>query len=122
MTDDFELEGEGEMEPMSSVTFSTSLRQVWDTHRRTGEHLCVYKAYTFFFKWAIVWLDKTLIHRLVWCIAFEVALQWWKNIYNPAQNTLENVMDLMVIMRVVLVLMETTMVSAGMWWIPLVGC
>ncbi len=58
-------------------------------------------------------ITKTLIHRLVSCIAFEVALQWWKNIYNPAQNTLENVMDLMVIMRVVLVLMETTMVSAG---------
>ncbi len=61
MTDDFELEGEGE----SSVSFSTSLRQVWDTHRRTGEHLCVYKAYNFcFFKWAIVWLDKTLF--IVW--------------------------------------------------------
>ncbi len=47
------------------------LREVWDTHRRTGEHLCVYKAYTciLFFKWLIVSLDKTLIHRLVSFIA-----------------------------------------------------
>ncbi len=90
MTDDFELEGEGES-LCQAWPFQRHyvLRQVWDTHRRTGEHLCVYKAYHFlFFKWAIVWLDKTLIHRLVSCIAFEVALQWWKNIYNPAQNTL----------------------------------
>ncbi len=41
---------------------------------------------------------------------------------SPAQNTMENVMDLMVIMGVVLVLMETRMVSTGMWWIILVGC
>ncbi len=33
---------------------------------------------------------------------------------SPAQNTMENVMDLMVIMGVVLVLMETRMVSTGM--------
>ncbi len=33
---------------------------------------------------------------------------------NPAQNTIENVMDLMVIMGIVLVLMETIMVSTGM--------
>ncbi len=46
MSDDFEL-GKEEMEPTSSVTFSTSLREVWDAHRRTGEHLCVYEAYTF---------------------------------------------------------------------------
>ncbi len=34
--------------------------------------ICVYKAYTFlfyFFKWPIVSLDKTLIHRLVYFIA-----------------------------------------------------
>ncbi len=30
MSDDFELGGEGEMEPTSSVTFSTSLCKVWD--------------------------------------------------------------------------------------------
>ncbi len=46
MSDDFEL-GEDEMEPTSSVTVSTLLREVWDVHRRTGEHLCVYKANTF---------------------------------------------------------------------------
>ncbi len=34
--------------------------------------------------------------------------------YYPAQNTKENVMDLMVIMGIVLVLMETIMVSTGM--------
>ncbi len=39
-----------------------------------------------------------------------------------AQNTIENVMGLMVIMGIVLVLMETVMVSTGMWWILLVGC
>ncbi len=44
MSDDFEL-GEDEMEPTSSVTFLT--RGVWDVHRRTGEHFCVYKANTF---------------------------------------------------------------------------
>ncbi len=37
------------------------------------------------------------------------------NIYLcPAHNTIENVMDLMVIMGIVLVLMETIMVSIGM--------
>ncbi len=40
-----------------------------------------------------------------------------KKLWNPAQNTIENVMDLMVIMGIVLVLMETMMVSTGMWWI-----
>ncbi len=45
-----------------------------------------------------------------------------KKQYNPAQNTIENVMDLTVIMGIVLVLMETIMVSTGMWWILLVGC
>ncbi len=44
MSDDFELGGEAEMEPTSSVTFSSHfvLREVWDGHRRTGEHLCVF--------------------------------------------------------------------------------
>ncbi len=37
-----------------------------------------------------------------------------KKQYNPGQNTIENVMDLMVIMGIVLVLMETIMVSTGM--------
>ncbi len=37
-----------------------------------------------------------------------------KKQYNPAQNTIENVMDLTVIMGIVLVLMETIMVSTGM--------
>ncbi len=41
MSDDFELGGEGEMEPTSSATFSTSLREVWDAHRRTGKHWCL---------------------------------------------------------------------------------
>ncbi len=36
---------------------------------------------------------------------------------NPSQNTIENVMDLVVIIGIVLVLMETIMVSTGMWWI-----
>ncbi len=40
----------------------------------------------------------------------------------PAQNTIENVTDLMVTMGIVLVLMETIIVSTGMWWILLVGC
>ncbi len=40
----------------------------------------------------------------------------------PCPNTMENVMDLMVIMGVVFGLMETRMVSTGMWWIILVGC
>ncbi len=45
MSDDFE----DEMDPTSSVTFSTSLRITWSLGRasKTGEHLCVYKAYTF---------------------------------------------------------------------------
>ncbi len=49
MSDDFDLGGEGEMEPTSSVTFSTSLRMMRSLGRalKTGEHLCVYKACTF---------------------------------------------------------------------------
>ncbi len=34
--------------------------------------------------------------------------------WKPAQNTIENVIDLIVIMEIVLVLMETIMVSTGM--------
>ncbi len=37
-------------------------------------------------------------------------------------KTIENVMDLMVMMGMVLVLMETIMVSTGLCWILLVGC
>ncbi len=37
-----------------------------------------------------------------------------KKIIEPAQNTIENLMDLMVIMGIVLVLMEIIMVSASM--------
>ncbi len=33
MSDDFELGGEDEMEPMSSVTFSMSLRIMWSLGR-----------------------------------------------------------------------------------------
>ncbi len=36
MSDDFELGGEDEMDPTSSV-----LREIWDAHRRTGEHVCL---------------------------------------------------------------------------------
>ncbi len=41
-TIDFELGGEDEMEPTSSMTFQRKyvLREIWDAHRRTGEHLC----------------------------------------------------------------------------------
>ncbi len=35
----------------------------------------------------------------------------------PVQNTIENVMDLMVLMGIALVLMITIMLSTGMWWI-----
>ncbi len=45
MSDDFELGREDEMDPMSSVTFSTLLLRA----SKTGEHLCVFKAYTLFF-------------------------------------------------------------------------
>ncbi len=47
MLDDFKLfkgddfKGENEMEPTSRMTFSTLLREVWDTHCRTGDHLCL---------------------------------------------------------------------------------
>jgi len=37
-----------------------------------------------------------------------------KKLKNPAQNTIENVMDLMVLIGIVLVLMETIMVSTSM--------
>ncbi len=46
MSDDFELGGEGEMEPTSSVSFSTLLREVWDAHWKQAS-ICVYKAYPF---------------------------------------------------------------------------
>ncbi len=46
----------------------------------------------------------------------------WKKTIEPAQNSIENVMDLMFIMGIELVLMETIMVSTGVWWILLVGC
>ncbi len=45
-----------------------------------------------------------------------------KKSIEPCPNTIENIMDLMVLMGIVLVLMETIMVSTGMWWILLVGC
>ncbi len=51
MSDDFQLGGEDEMEPTSSVTFSTYVT----SRTRIAEQasICVYKAYTFlliFFK------------------------------------------------------------------------
>ncbi len=51
MSDDFELGGEDEMDPTSSVTFSTSLRITWSLGRasKTGEYLYVYKAYIYIF-------------------------------------------------------------------------
>ncbi len=45
-----------------------------------------------------------------------------KNNRTLPQNTVDNVMDLMVLMGIVLVLMETIMVSTGVWWVLLVGC
>lgn len=41
---------------------------------------------------------------------------------HPARNTIENLMDLMVIMWIILLLMETIMAFACMWWIIFVGC
>ncbi len=43
-------------------------------------------------------------------------LYWWdiKSYWKNAQNTIENVMNLMVIMGIVLALMETIMASTGM--------
>ncbi len=63
MSDDFELGGEDEMEPTSSVTFSTYVTSRTCVAEQAS--ICVYKAYTFlflflFFKWPIVSLDKTL--------------------------------------------------------------
>ncbi len=46
MSDDFELGGEDEMEPTSSVTFSTSLRH--DRVSQKKASICVYKAYNIF--------------------------------------------------------------------------
>ncbi len=54
-------------------------------------------------------------------VSFEFTTVEKKN-KNPVQNPTENVMDLMVIIGIVLVLMETIMVPTGMWWILLVGC
>ncbi len=50
------------------------------------------------------------------CLLVCDGLYWWdvKSYWNNAQNTIENVMGLMVIMGIVLVLMETIMVSTGM--------
>ncbi len=45
MSDDFELGGEDEMEPTSSVTFSTYLTS--RTRIAKQASICVYKAYTF---------------------------------------------------------------------------
>ncbi len=47
MSDDFELGGEDEMEPTSSVTFSTYVTS--QTCIAEQASICVYKAYTFFF-------------------------------------------------------------------------
>ncbi len=44
MSGDFELGGQDEMDPTSSVTFLTSLREVWDAEQAS---ICVYKTYTF---------------------------------------------------------------------------
>ncbi len=46
MSDDFELGGEDEMEPTSSVTFSM---YVTSRMRIAQASICVYKAYTIFF-------------------------------------------------------------------------
>ncbi len=49
--EDFEREREDKMDPTSSVTFSTSLCISRSLGRasKSGEHLCVHKAYTFIF-------------------------------------------------------------------------
>ncbi len=62
MSDHFELEDE--MDPTSSVTFSTSLREARIAEQAS---ICVYKDIHVLicFKWPILSLDKTLIHRLV---------------------------------------------------------
>ncbi len=74
MLDDFELGGEDEMEPTSTLTFSTSLRKVWDAQQKQAS-ICVYEADNFFFKSQIVSLDKTLIHRLVSFIALWICTE-----------------------------------------------
>ncbi len=69
MSDDFELGGEDEVEPTSSVTFSLSLHITGSLGRASQnrpafvfiKHIHLFN----FFKWQIVSLDKTLIHRLV---------------------------------------------------------
>ncbi len=68
MSDDFEL-GEDEMEPTSSVTLSLSLHITgslgWASQNRPAFVFIKHIHFFFFFKWQIVSLDKTLIHRLV---------------------------------------------------------
>ncbi len=53
----FELGGEDEMEAMSSVTFSTQLREVWDMHRRNRRALVFIKQ--------MLWLWWTKIYFYV---------------------------------------------------------
>ncbi len=48
MSDDFELGAEDEMEPTSSVAFSTSLCEA-HVAEQSKASICVYKAYTFVF-------------------------------------------------------------------------
>ncbi len=61
MSDHFELEDE--MDPTSSVTFSTSLREARIAEQAS---ICVYKDIHVLKKnqWPIISLNKTLIHRL----------------------------------------------------------
>ncbi len=80
MTDDFELGREDEMEPASSVTFSTLLR----LH---------YYIYFNFFKWPIVLLDKTLIYRLVSFIALWSSTETVILTFNRLESIETNYMD-----------------------------
>ncbi len=96
MPDDFELWGEDEMEPTSSVTFSMSLRITWSLGHasQSRREFVFYKAHLFyFFKWPIISLDKTLIRRLVLFIALWICTETVILTFNHLESIGANYMD-----------------------------
>ncbi len=90
MSDDFKLGGEDEMEPTSNVTFSTSLRKVWDAQQKQA---FLFMKQIIFFKSQIVSLDKTLIHRLVSFIALWICTETVILTFNRLESIEVHYMD-----------------------------
>ncbi len=80
MSDDFELGREGEMEPTSSVTFSTSLHKVWDTIYDTNPGMFSSNTFIYFR------LKKEIHKHLGWHGGKEIIIWKWTNPLNNSEK------------------------------------